>query len=93
MRHLYRIAGRSGVDLVAAVSPIEALAMWEAHRGSRLPVDCAADTTECRQIPDDQVVGPGDATAGQLAGVAGGFVLAEDVTPGEDVVLALGGRR
>lgn len=93
MRHLYRIAGRSGVDLVVAHTPIEALGLWEAHRGSRLPVDPKADTTECALVPDEQVVGPGAWTAGQLARVTYGFVVAEDVTPAEDVVLAMGGRR
>ncbi len=91
MRHLYRISGRHGVDVVAASDLIAALARWEAQRGPS--GDPEGDTAECRQIPDELVVGPGERTAGEVAQGYAELAFVADLSPAEDVVLVMGGSR
>ena len=91
MRHLYRISGRHGVDVVAASDPIAALARWEAMRGPG--ADPEGETAECRQIPDELVIGPGERTAGEVAQGYAELAFVGDLSADEDVALTLGGSR
>lgn len=88
MRHLYRISGRHGCDLVAADDAREALGCWAQSRDQGC--DPEADTAQVEQVPDGERLKAWDCLAWDLAWT---FDSPELLRDADDVLLHLGGSR
>lgn len=91
MKHLYRILAHGRVDVVAADTAQQALGVWESQRVGQC--DPEADTAQCEQVPDKELIGTRKfETAAWLADMYGKPGLLDTLDRGT-VLLHLGGAR